>query len=116
MLSLDLKINGIIYIYQNGNVFDKNTQEFVGTYNFETGVFEIYEEVEEEEIASESSDSDEEEEHVEINEQLFEEDEQISLFILDHTEQYNIHMVHSLCEDVMESCIKINELLNKINN
>jgi hypothetical protein len=32
----------------------------------------------------------------------------------DHTEQYNIHMVHSLCEDVMESCIKIKESCIKI--
>ncbi len=131
---VDVEINGIIYLYYKGDILDKKTNEFIGTYDFETRVFEIYEEVEdenddeeeeiaseseqeEEEIASESSDSDEDEEQVEIiNEQLFEEDEQISSFILDHTEQYNIHMIHSLCEDVMESCIIINELLNKINN
>jgi hypothetical protein len=178
----DVEINGIIYIYQKGNVFDKKTEEFVGTYDSETNVFEMteddsdeeeddsdeeekeheevedsdeeekeheevedsneeekeheevedsneeekeHEEVEdsnEEENSDEEEESDEEEddsdeEQVEIiNEQLFEEDEQISSFILDHTEQYNIHMIHSLCEDVMESCIKINELLNKINN
>jgi hypothetical protein len=167
----DVEINGIIYIYQKGNVFDKKTNEFVGTYDSKTNVFEMNEDdSDEEEDSNEEEDSDEEEkeeddsdeeekEHEEddsdekedsdevedsneeeedsneeeddsdeeeddsdeepveiINEQLFEEDEQISSFILDHTEQYNIHMIHSLCEDVMESCIKINELLNKINN
>jgi len=133
----DVEINGIIYIYQKGNVFDKKTNEFVGTYDSKTNVFEMNEDdsdekedsdevedsnEEEEDSNEEEDDSDEEEddsdeEPVEIiNEQLFEEDEQISSFILDHTEQYNIHMIHSLCEDVMESCIKINELLNKINN
>ncbi len=132
--TFDVKINGIIYMCQNGNVFDKKTNEFVGTYDSETNVFEMYED-EEEEDSNEEEDSDEEEkdsdeeedldeeeydsdeEQVEIiNEQLFEEDEQISSFILDHTEQYNIHLIYSLCEDVMESCIIINELLNKINN
>jgi hypothetical protein len=41
--SFDVEINGIIYIYQKGNVFDKKTEEFVGTYDSETNVFEMNE-------------------------------------------------------------------------
>ena len=74
----DVKIQGVVYIYQNGNLFDKKTNEFVGTYDWKTKVFEpadddeevdqeeeippIEEDEEEEEVVASQSDEEEEEE------------------------------------------------------
>jgi len=63
----DVKIQGVVYIYQNGNVFDKKTNDFVGTYDWKTKVFEPAdddEEVDQEEEEIPPIEEDEEEEEV----------------------------------------------------
>ena len=64
---MDITINGTEYIYQNGNVFDKKTNEFVGTYDWETKHFEMAdddEEVDQEEEEIPPIEEDEEEEDI----------------------------------------------------
>jgi hypothetical protein len=74
----DLKIQGVTYIYQNGNVFDKKTNVFVGTYDWKTKVFEMAEdddEIDQEEEEIPPIEEDEEEEEVVASQSDAEEEE-----------------------------------------
>jgi hypothetical protein len=74
----DLKIQGVTYIYQNGNVFDKKTNDFVGTYDWKTKVFEMAEdddEIDQEEEEIPPIEEDEEEEEVVASQSDEEEEE-----------------------------------------
>ena len=64
---MNITIEGVEYIYQKGNVFDKKTNEFVGTYDWETKIFVMAdddEEVDQEEEIPPIEEDEEEEEVV----------------------------------------------------
>ena len=75
----EVTIQGVTYIYQNGNVFDMKTNEFAGTYDLETKIFQMAdddEEIDQEEEDIPAIESDEEEDDVVASQSDEEEEEE----------------------------------------